>query len=167
MRGAQRSLDDRRTKTGAEGWLIAERPLDGDGQSERKYYFSNLPARASLKELAAAVRSRWPIEQFYQDGKQLCGLGDYGRSDTICWPPLDGLHCHVALVMLSYSFLALTRWRAGTQAILSYAFGSASPSAAGAPRLTSCSAGRRWSNLCSLDRSLTCSTERRPEEAAR
>ena len=55
------------------------------------------------------MRSRWPIEQFYEDGKQLCGLGDYqGRR----W---DGLHRHVALVMLSYSFLALTRWQAVPQ----------------------------------------------------
>ncbi len=107
-----RSLDDHRTKTSAEGWLIAERLPSEGGEAETKYYFSNLPARATLKELATAVRSRWPIEQFYQDGKQLCGLGDFqGRR----W---DGLHRHVALVMLSYSFLALTRWRAKTLAVL-------------------------------------------------
>jgi SRSO17 transposase len=103
-----RSLDDPRTKTSAEGWLIAERPLamENDADGETKYYFSNLPAKTPLKELAKAVRSRWPIEQFYQDAKQLCGLGDFqGRR----W---DGLHRHVALAMLSYSFLALTRWQA-------------------------------------------------------
>ena len=99
-----RSLDDHRTSTSAEGWLIAERsPVRDDG--EVKYYFSNLPAETSLKDLATAVRARWPIEQFYEDAKQTCGLGDFqGRR----W---DGLHRHVALVMLSYSFLALTRWR--------------------------------------------------------
>jgi hypothetical protein len=53
-----RSLDDHRTTTSEEGWLIAERPRSGEG--ETKYYFSNLPARASLKQLAAAVKSRWP-----------------------------------------------------------------------------------------------------------
>ena len=59
-------------------------------------------------DLAAAVRARWPIEQFYQEAKQFCGLGDYqGRR----W---EGLHRHVALVMLAYSFLALTRWRSAT-----------------------------------------------------
>ena len=103
-----RSLDDRRTKTSAEGWLIAERLVAKDGGGETKYYFSNLPAKASLEELTTAVRSRWPIEQFYQDGNWLCGLGDFqGRR----W---DGLHRQVALVMLSYSFLSLTRWRAGS-----------------------------------------------------
>lgn len=107
-----RSLDDHRTKTSGEGWLIAERPLVADDTSETKYYFSNLPAETSLKELATTVRARWPIEQFYQDGKQLCGLGDFqGRR----W---DGLHRHVALVMLSYSFLAFTRWKARTLATL-------------------------------------------------
>jgi SRSO17 transposase len=107
-----RSLDDHRTKTSEEGWLIAERLPDGNGETETKYYFSNLPAKTPLKELATSVRSRWPIEQFYQDGKQLCGLGDFqGRR----W---DGLHRHVALVMLSYSFLALTRWQARLGATL-------------------------------------------------
>jgi hypothetical protein len=102
-----RSTDDPRTKTSEEGWLIAERPVaKTDTGGETKYYFTGLPAKTSLKKLATAVRSRWPIEQFYEDAKQLCGLGDFqGRR----W---DGLHRHVALAMLSYSFLALTRWQA-------------------------------------------------------
>jgi SRSO17 transposase len=108
-----RSVNDHRTTTSEEGWLIAERlPGEDGGESETKYYFSNLPAETPLKELAMAVRSRWPIEQFYQDSKQHCGLGDFqGRR----W---DGLHRHVALAMLSYSFLALTRWQAGSPSVL-------------------------------------------------
>ncbi len=43
------------------------------------------------------------IEQFYEDAKQECGLDDFqGRR----W---DGLHRHLALVMLAYTFLALQR----------------------------------------------------------
>ena len=43
------------------------------------------------------------IEQFYEDAKQECGLDDYrGRH----W---DGLHRHLALSMLAYSFLMLYR----------------------------------------------------------
>jgi hypothetical protein len=43
------------------------------------------------------------IEQFYEDAKQECGLDDFqGRR----W---DGLHRHLALVRLAYSFLALQR----------------------------------------------------------
>ena len=57
-----RSLDDRRRKTSEEGWLIAERPLCGNEERATKYYFSNLPAELSLKELTVAVRARWPIE---------------------------------------------------------------------------------------------------------
>ena len=96
-----RSTDDHRTVTGAEGWLVAERPLRGEG--EVKYYFSNLLAETPLVNLAAAVRARWPIEQFYQETKQFYGLGDYQERR---W---KGLHRHIALVMLAYSFLALTR----------------------------------------------------------
>jgi len=44
---------------------------------------------------------RWPIEQFYEDAKGECGLDHFqGRS----W---DGLHRHLALVMLAYTFLML------------------------------------------------------------
>ncbi len=47
------------------------------------------------------AKSRWAIEQFYEDAKGECGLGDYqGRR----W---DGFHRHLALVMVAYSFLML------------------------------------------------------------
>ncbi|MBC8162252.1 MAG: transposase, partial [Roseiflexaceae bacterium] len=99
---AGRSLDDFRVYTSAEGWLIGERPREGTSD-EIKYYWINLPADTTLNQLAAYVRARWPIEQFYEDAKQEYGLGDYqGRR----W---DGFHRHVALVMLAYSFLVQHR----------------------------------------------------------
>ena len=99
---AGRSTDDPRVYTSPEGWLIAERPVNGSTDDIR-YAFSNLPADTLLERLAGLVRARWPIEQFYEDAKQECGLGDYqGRR----W---DGLHRHVALVMLAYSFLVHQR----------------------------------------------------------
>ncbi len=62
-----------------------------------------LPADASLQRLVLLAHARWVIEQFYEDAKQECGLDDYqGRS----W---QGLHRHVALVMLAYSFLMVYR----------------------------------------------------------
>ncbi|GAC1357779.1 MAG: hypothetical protein NVSMB42_16860 [Herpetosiphon sp.] len=68
-----------------------------------KYYFCNLPADTSLERLAAVVRGRGPIEQFYEEAKEGCGLGDYqGRR----W---DGFHRHLALDMLAYSFLVTRR----------------------------------------------------------
>jgi hypothetical protein len=95
--------------TSPEGWLIAERPVDG-GTDDIRYDFGNLPADTPLERLAALVRARWPIEQFYEEAKQERGLGDYqGRR----W---DGLHRHVAVVMLAYSFLVEGRLTAADRA---------------------------------------------------
>jgi SRSO17 transposase len=100
------STTHERVMTAKEGWLIAERSLRSEGEDppdeeELKYYYSSLEAGVSLERLAALAKSRWAIEQFYEDAKGECGLGDYqGRR----W---DGLHRHLALVMVAYSFLML------------------------------------------------------------
>ena len=102
------STTHERVLTAQEGWLIAERPLvrpaegeDLPDEEELKYYYSSLEAGVSLERLAALAKSRWAIEQFYEDAKGECGLGDYqGRR-------FDGLHRHLALVMVAYSFLML------------------------------------------------------------
>jgi SRSO17 transposase len=63
----------------------------------------SVPAKVSLKRLATLAHSRWAIEQFYEDSNGECGLDDFqGRR----W---DGLHRHLALVMLTYSFLMQQR----------------------------------------------------------
>ena len=101
--GAQCSTSHHRVSTGPEGWLLGERPLPGE-RGEGKWYLSNLPADTPLHRLVALAHSRWPIEQFYEDAKGECGLDHYqGRR----W---DGLHRHLALVMLAYSFVARQRW---------------------------------------------------------
>jgi SRSO17 transposase len=101
--GAQLSTSHHRVYTGPEGWLLGERPVPGD-RGEVKWYYSNLPADTPLHRLVSLAHSRWPIEQFYEDAKGECGLDHYqGRR----W---DGLHRHLALVMLAYSFLARQRW---------------------------------------------------------
>lgn len=97
------STTHERVLTAQEGWLIAERPLrpeeDLPDEEEQKYYYSSLEPGVSLQRLAALAKSRWAIEQFYEDAKGECGLGDYqGRR----W---DGLHRHLALVMVAYSLL--------------------------------------------------------------
>ena len=62
-----------------------------------------LPPETSLQRLVLLAHGRWVIEQFYEDAKQECGLDHFqGRS----W---DGLHRHLALVMLAYSFLMVQR----------------------------------------------------------
>jgi len=101
--GAQCATSHHRVCTGPEGWLLGERPIPGE-RGDCKWYFSNLPADTPLQRLVELAHSRWPIEQFYEDAKGECGLDHYqGRR----W---DGLHRHLALVMLAYSFLACQRW---------------------------------------------------------
>jgi SRSO17 transposase len=104
------SIDHELVLTAAQGWLIAERPLAGqpssahknkEGEEELEYYYSSLGANVPLERLASLAKSRWVIEQFYEDAKGECGLCDYqGRR----W---DGLHRHLALSMMAYSFLML------------------------------------------------------------
>jgi hypothetical protein len=87
------------------------------------------PADTPLQRLAELAHSRWPIEQFYEDAKGECGLGDYqGRR----W---DGLHRHLALVMLAYSFLARQRWTPAGSAGFSPLTGA--PIVSGRPSLSS------------------------------
>lgn len=101
--GAQFSTTHRRVHTGPEGWLLGERPVPGE-HGDAKWYFSNLPANTPRERLVELAHSRWPVEQFYEDAKGECGLDDdQGRR----W---DGLHRHLALVMLAYSFMARQRW---------------------------------------------------------
>jgi len=101
--GAPFSTSHHRVSTGPEGWLLGERPVPGE-RGDLKWYFSTLPAATPLHRLVEVAHSRWPIEQFYEDAKGACGLDHYqGRR----W---DGLHRHLALVMLAYSFLAHQRW---------------------------------------------------------
>jgi SRSO17 transposase len=101
--GAQFSTSHSRVRTGPEGWLLGERPVPGE-RGDCKWYLSNLPADTPRHRLVELAHSRWPIEQFYEDAKGECGLDDYqGRR----W---DGVHRHLALVMLGYSFLACQRW---------------------------------------------------------
>jgi SRSO17 transposase len=112
------STSHSRVHTGPEGWLLAERsvpqavaddpqsaPVEPQEKEEEqiKYWFSVLPPETPLQRLVLLAHARWVIEQFYEDAKQECGFDHYqGRS----W---DGLHRHLALVMLAYSFLMLYR----------------------------------------------------------
>jgi SRSO17 transposase len=92
--GAQCSTSHHRVWTGPEGWLLGERPMPGE-RGEVKWEGRNLPADTPLQRLVELAHSRWPLEQCYADAKGACGLDhDQGRR----W---DGLHRHLALVMLA------------------------------------------------------------------
>jgi SRSO17 transposase len=83
-------------------WLLIERQADG----KLKYAFSNLPPEATRLRAVRLWKSRWPVEQGYQQMKEELGLDHFeGRS----W---RGFHHHVCLVMLAYGFLALEQLRA-------------------------------------------------------
>jgi SRSO17 transposase len=115
---SRHSTSHSRVQTGPEGWLLAERSRPeaqadeqetsatgkpGEKPEKTKYWFSTLPPDTSLERLITLAHARWVIEQFYEDAKQECGFDHYqGRR----W---DGLHRHLALVMLAYSFLMLYR----------------------------------------------------------
>jgi SRSO17 transposase len=83
-------------------WLLIERQADG----KLKYAFSNLPPETTRLQAVRLWKSRWPVEQGYQQMKEELGLDHFeGRS----W---RGFHHHVCLVMLAYGFLALEQLRA-------------------------------------------------------
>jgi SRSO17 transposase len=84
---------------GEEVWVIGEHRSTG----ERKYYLSNLPANASLKQLAGTIKARWVCEQAHQQLKEELGLDHFeGRSWT-------GLHRHALMTMIAFAFLQSRR----------------------------------------------------------
>lgn len=87
---------------GDEVWLVGERRSTG----EQKYYVSNLPAHATTRMLAAAIKARWICEQAHQQLKEELGLDHFeGRSWT-------GLHRHALMTMIAYAFLQSRRLKA-------------------------------------------------------
>lgn len=80
-------------------WLLIEEQADGT----IKYAFSNLPPETPRDRAVLLWRSRWPVEQGYQQMKEELGLDHFeGRS----W---RGFHHHACLVMVAFGFLALER----------------------------------------------------------
>ncbi len=66
---------------------------------EKKYYLANLPAKTTLRTLAATIKARWICEQAHQQLKEELGLDHFeGRS----W---QGLHRHTLMTMIAYAFL--------------------------------------------------------------
>jgi SRSO17 transposase len=80
-------------------WLLVEEQADGT----IKYAFSNLPADTRCKTAVRLWKSRWPVEQGYQQLKEELGLDHFeGRS----W---RGFHHHAAMAFLAYGFLLLEK----------------------------------------------------------
>ena len=102
--GHKHRMHDNRAQCmpGEEVWVVGERRSTG----EQKYYVSNLPADATIKMLAAAIKARWICEQAHQQLKEELGLDHFeGRSWT-------GLHRHALMTMIAYAFLQSCRIKA-------------------------------------------------------
>ena len=82
-------------------WLLIEEQADG----KLKFAFSNLPPGTRCKKAVRLWKSRWPVEQGYQQLKEALGLDHCeGRS----W---RGFHHQACLTLLAYGFLLLERHR--------------------------------------------------------
>jgi SRSO17 transposase len=80
-------------------WLLVEEQADG----QLKYALSNLPPDTSCRAAVRLWKSRWPVEQGYQQLKEELGLDHFeGRS----W---RGFHHHAAMTFLAYGFLLLEK----------------------------------------------------------
>jgi SRSO17 transposase len=89
----------------ASVWLLIEEQADGT----LKFALSNLPAGTSRLAAVRLWKSRWPVEQGYQQLKEELGLDHFeGRS----W---RGFHHHATLSLLAYGFLLLEKHRTEQQ----------------------------------------------------
>ncbi len=96
-----RAADDVPDLESEARWLLVEWRTDGS----IRYALSNLPAQALLVHAVELWKSRWHVEQGYQQLKEELGLDHFeGRS----WP---GFHHHATMCFLAYGFLALERLR--------------------------------------------------------
>ena len=84
-------------------WLLCEWP--SKAPEPTKYWLSNLPANAPLKQLVRLAKLRWRIEHDYRELKDALGLDHFeGRT-------YRGWNHHVTLVSIAHAFLTLERRR--------------------------------------------------------
>lgn len=102
-----RAADDVPDLESEARWLLVEWRTDGS----IRYAVSNLPAETPMRQAVELWKSRWHVEQGYQQLKEELGLDHFeGRS----WP---GFHHHASLCFLAYGFLALERLRGAPTAL--------------------------------------------------
>jgi len=106
VRAANVRLRNNANRNGEElpvRWLLCEWPTKASEPT--KYWLSNLPADAPLKELVRLAKMRWRIEHDYRELKDALGLDHFeGRT-------YRGWNHHVTLVSLAHAFLTLERRR--------------------------------------------------------
>ena len=110
-----RAADNVPDVTAEARWLLVEWRTDGS----IRYALSNLPDETPMLHAVALWKSRWHVEQGYQQLKEELGLDHFeGRSWPCC-------HHHAAMCFLAYGFLQLERLR-GTPALPDTAVAEAS-----------------------------------------
>jgi SRSO17 transposase len=96
-----RAADDVPDVEAEARWLLVEWRTDGS----IRYALSNLSSETPMRFAVELWKSRWHVEQGYQQLKEELGLDHFeGRS----WP---GFHHHATMCFLAYGFLALERLR--------------------------------------------------------
>ncbi len=108
----RRVIVERDDWPGPELWLVVERGLDQEAKI--KYYLSNAAAGVSLLTLAQVGQTRWPVEDWFLQGKQEVGPDAY---EVRSW---SGWHHHVTLVMLALWFRKLETLRLGEKSSRRY-----------------------------------------------
>src|ERR1700726_3882289 len=104
--------DWRDRRLAPEVWLLCEQDLGATPRT--KYFFINLPATASVKQLVRLAHQRWAIEQQYQELKTELGFDHFeGRS-------YPGWQHHVVLSAVAYAFLQRERMRRATDQSLTF-----------------------------------------------
>lgn len=86
-------------RDGEELWLYIRKYEDG----RIKYALSNAPFDTDIEELHHAATLRWPIEQSFQECKELLGMDHYETRSYIGW------HRHMLLVMVAHLFVLEVR----------------------------------------------------------
>lgn len=91
---------ERRLVTDEVAWLVLEKR-----SNQLKAYLAWGFDDATLKEFVGLAPSRWTLEQFHREAKQMLGLDQFeGRT----W---NGWHRHVTMALLAYAYLSLQRAR--------------------------------------------------------
>jgi hypothetical protein len=104
--------DWRERRLAPEVWLLCEQDLGATPRT--KYFFVDLPASASMKQLVRLAHQRWAIEQQYQELKTELGFDHFeGRS-------YPGWQHHVVLTAVAYAFLQRERQRRGADESLTF-----------------------------------------------
>ncbi|QGJ70836.1 DDE endonuclease [Planctomycetales bacterium 10988] len=78
-------------------WLLVRESLEED--RARSYYVAGAPSRTRLRKLAELARSRWRVEQAFEEAKGEVGLDEYEVRS------FEGWQRHVTLSLLAHAML--------------------------------------------------------------